>query len=180
MSEKEKKTPESKPVSRVDEEYYERRAEVLNTGDPTGTSSGEGKAFRVDEKEEFHKLSGRMFILTPRKQKPDYTVFGKLLKIDDEYDITVISELDPGLTLNASAYFYINFQEGPIKEVGVNGCQIEDVILVLVERLAAFQAGDFSCHENNMAIDRLKHAFNILRNRTENRVARGVEGKNET
>src|SRR6266446_6206955 len=47
---------------------------------------------------------------------------------------------------------HIKFQAGPIHERGVNGCSIEDVIDVLVERLRGFQNGPFQCGENEDAI----------------------------
>lgn len=76
-------------------------------------------------------------------------------------------------------YINIKFQEGPIKENGVNGCQIEDVIDVLVERLQGFQAGEFRCRENALAITKLEEARLWLDERTRKRLKQGVEGKNE-
>ncbi len=71
---------------------------------------------------------------------------------------------------------HIKFQVGPIKEVGVNGCQIEDVIDVLVERLEAFQRGPLKCAENKMALNMLLGAKGWLHERTVLRQAQGVEG----
>jgi hypothetical protein len=75
-------------------------------------------------------------------------------------------------------YIDITFQDGPIKEVGVNGCQIEDVIEVLVERLRGFQSGDYRCRENALAITHLEDAQNWLNRRTSARTKQGVEGRN--
>lgn len=74
------------------------------------------------------------------------------------------------------AYIQIRFQEGPIKEVGVNGCQIEDVIDVLRLRLAGFQNGKYPCDENAAAIGYLNAAWEMLAMRTRARLAQGVEG----
>ena len=41
----------------------------------------------------------------------------------------------------------INFQEGPIKEVGVNGVANEDLLLMVVTRLEAFQNSEYRCIE---------------------------------
>ena len=72
----------------------------------------------------------------------------------------------------------IRFQAGPITEVGANGCQIEDVIDVLVERLQGFQRGPFKCRENALAITKLEEARLWLSARNWKRQAQGVEGKN--
>lgn len=71
---------------------------------------------------------------------------------------------------------HIVFQEGPIKEVGVNGCQVDDVIAIAIERLTQFQTEDFGCRENALAITKLQEALHWLEHRTSNREKRGVEG----
>jgi hypothetical protein len=76
-------------------------------------------------------------------------------------------------------YINIKFQEGPVKENGVNGCQIEDVIDVLVKRLQGFQAGNYPCRENALAITKLEEARLWLEERTMKRKAQGVEGLNK-
>ena len=62
---------------------------------------------------------------------------------------------------------HVNFQNGPIKENGVNGCLNEDLIAIVIHRLWGFQSGEFSCRENNMAIAKLEEALAFLRARTE-------------
>jgi hypothetical protein len=76
-------------------------------------------------------------------------------------------------------YIEIKFQEGPIGEAGVNGCQIEDVIDVLVTRLQGFQQAGYPCRENALAITKLEEARLWLNERTRKRQAQGVEGRNE-
>lgn len=80
--------------------------------------------------------------------------------------------------MNMNKYINIKFQEGPIRENGINGCQIEDVIDVLVERLQGFQDGEFRCRENALAITKLEEARLWLNERTRKRLKQGVEGKN--
>ena len=70
----------------------------------------------------------------------------------------------------------VNFQEGPIKEVGVNGVCNEDLIAMVICRLENFQKGDFSSRDNAMAITKLEEALLWLRKRTIGRENRGVEG----
>ncbi len=70
----------------------------------------------------------------------------------------------------------ILFQNGPIKEAGVNGVMNEDLIAIVIDRLEGFQAGDYACDENAAACADLRQALANLRARTDARKARGVEG----
>jgi hypothetical protein len=70
----------------------------------------------------------------------------------------------------------VDFQEGPIKEAGVNGVMNEDLIAMVITRLEAFNNSDFRCRENSMAITKLEEALLWLRKRTMGREQRGVEG----
>ena len=70
------------------------------------------------------------------------------------------------------------FQNGPVKEAGVNGCHNEDMLYIVLHRLEAFQAGKFACMENAMAIMKIKDALQWLNSRTRKRESRGVEGTN--
>lgn len=70
----------------------------------------------------------------------------------------------------------IHFQEGPIKEKGVNGVNNEDLIGMVIRRLEGFQNSEFRCRENAVAITKLEESLMWLRKRTMDREARGVEG----
>lgn len=70
----------------------------------------------------------------------------------------------------------VHFQEGPIKECGVNGVCNEDLIAMVITRLEHFQKSEFACRENALAITKLEEAMLWLRKRTMGRNARGVEG----
>lgn len=70
----------------------------------------------------------------------------------------------------------VHFQEGPIKEVGINGVNNEDLIAMVIARLQSFQKTEYSCKENAMAITKLEEAQLWLRARTMGREKRGVEG----
>lgn len=72
----------------------------------------------------------------------------------------------------------IHFQEGPIKENGVNGVANEDLLVMVIRRLQGFQDSPYSCRENAMAITKLEEALLWLRKRTMGRENRGVEGTN--
>lgn len=79
-------------------------------------------------------------------------------------------------------YIEIQLQNGPIKENGVNGCQIDDVIKWCRDKVVEFNnriredGKSFACRENSVAITKLDEALMWLQRRTENREARGVEG----
>lgn len=70
------------------------------------------------------------------------------------------------------------FQNGPIKEVGVNGISQEALLAILIDRLRGFQSGQFACADNAEALTHLAGALECLQRRTKARLARGVEGTN--
>lgn len=70
----------------------------------------------------------------------------------------------------------IRFQNGPIKEVGVNGITQEALLAVLIDRLECFQDSKWACDENAIALSHLRSARDALLERTKRRLARGVEG----
>ena len=71
----------------------------------------------------------------------------------------------------------IEFQNGGIQDVGVNGVSNEALLAVVLDRLEAFQRGAFSCPENAGAVGHLYGALACLHQRTLKRVERGVEGQ---
>ncbi len=74
-------------------------------------------------------------------------------------------------------HLQINFQKGPVQEKGVNGCQNEDVIEILLHRMSGLQKL-YPCRENALVITKLEEALLWLKRRTELREAQGVEGRN--
>lgn len=70
----------------------------------------------------------------------------------------------------------VDFQRGPIKEAGVNGCHNEDLLVIVLDRLNAFQTSEFKCRENALAITKIEEALHWLNARTKARQDRGVEG----
>lgn len=68
------------------------------------------------------------------------------------------------------------FQNGPILEAGVNGISNESLLAIVEDRLKCFQAGDYACRENAIALTKIQEAMHWLHHRTRERVARGVEG----
>lgn len=70
----------------------------------------------------------------------------------------------------------VNFQNGPIHEVGVNGVTHEVLLAIVADRLRGFQTGDFACPENAAALLMIEAALATLKARTLARIARRVEG----
>jgi len=70
----------------------------------------------------------------------------------------------------------ISFQNGPVGEVGINGLHQEDLLTIVLDRLQSFQAGEFKCRENALAITKIEEAMHWLNHRTTERRNRGVEG----
>ena len=73
----------------------------------------------------------------------------------------------------------VHFQEGPVKEVGLNGFGDVDLLLMVKTRLQAFQATEYACKENAEALVSVQEAITWLTSRTRNREARGVEGTSQ-
>lgn len=99
-----------------------------------------------------------------------------------EYEVRPATQIDSdgGTGFGEGSDFAkIKFQKGPIDEVGVNGCQMEDIMDILIHRIDGFQSGDFPCQENGLALSYIEMAKQALERRTKERQSRGVEGKRE-
>lgn len=69
-------------------------------------------------------------------------------------------------------------QNGPVKEKGVNGCQVDTVIHAAKTILEGLNK-NFPCRENAVAITKLDEALMWLEKRTKDRMARNVEGESK-
>jgi len=69
-------------------------------------------------------------------------------------------------------------QDGPIKESGINGCQVDTVIETAKTIIEGLNK-NFPCHENEMVIEKLTEALMWIEERKKDRVKRGVEGFNK-
>lgn len=99
---------------------------------------------------------------------------------------TILSHED-NFKFNAPHYFEVrdkeegllgkvHFQEGPIKEYGINGITESDLIAMLINRLEHFQNSIYKSRENEYAIKSLTEALMWLNHRTLRRTAEGTEG----
>ena len=71
---------------------------------------------------------------------------------------------------------HISFQNGPVKESGINGCHQEDILAIVIHRLQSFQKSEFVCRENALALTKCEEALHWLNHRTNERINRRVEG----
>lgn len=71
------------------------------------------------------------------------------------------------------------FQNGPINEVGVNGVTHEALLAIVADRIRSFQAGQYACRENALALTKIEEAQMWLQSRTLARMRRGVEGTHQ-
>ena len=75
-----------------------------------------------------------------------------------------------------AAFVEVLFQDGPIKESGVNGIMDENLLAIVIDRLRGFQEGPYKCRENALALTKLEESLMWLKERTRGREVRGVEG----
>lgn len=95
-----------------------------------------------------------------------------------KYEVINVSEQNLGHDRD-QVMASIEFQSGPIAEVGTNGLTHEVLPAILEDRLAGFQSGQYACNENGHALHHVREALRWLKHRTEMRLARGVEGTHQ-
>jgi hypothetical protein len=80
-------------------------------------------------------------------------------------------------------FMRIVFQHGNPQEVGINGCRVEDVIEVVIQKLLDFQGRNLACDENRIALEHLVDAQEALvarRRRREEQSVLGTEKKHKS
>ena len=111
--------------------------------------------------------------------------FTRVMRMDEPgeggacHEYEIIESVEDGKIGKPENFGMISFQNGPVKESGVNGCHQEDLLSIVLDRLQNFQKGDFACRENALAITKIEEAMHWLNHRTAARVSRGVEGTNK-
>ena len=104
---------------------------------------------------------------------------------NDQISITVTDEPGPGGANHRYEVSWpdiglcpvvLNFQNGAINEVGVNGITHEVLLAILIDRMQGFQNGPYKNRENAVALTKMEEAVMWLAKRTRDRMARGVEG----
>jgi arginine/lysine/ornithine decarboxylase len=100
------------------------------------------------------------------RKKPDEMSWDEFDKIRDEFPINITERMN---TIS------FKIQNGPIKEVGINGCQVDTMIetaKIIIEKLNE----KYPCEQNYQAIGCLNSAVGWLRLRRLDRMEREVEG----
>jgi hypothetical protein len=73
-------------------------------------------------------------------------------------------------------YLSIKWQDGPVKEVGVNGTQAPEVLGEVAEYLRRVSLPPYNNRETSIAITKIEEAILWLDKRTRDRERCGVEG----
>lgn len=103
------------------------------------------------------------------RHKPESMSWDDFDKLRDEFPINITERMN---TIS------FRLQNGPIKEVGVNGCQVDTLVAAAIIIISELN-DKFPCDENRKAIGHLKDGFYWLKARKSNREKRGVEGENK-
>jgi hypothetical protein len=119
---------------------------------------------------QFHKTNECMEHCTIESDEPDPVSGGC-----HTYRITV-NQTAPDGSPKPSFVTDINFQNGPIKEVGINGLTNEALLAIVVDRFEGFQKGKFPSRETAIALTKVQEALHWMNHRTIDRKVRGVEG----
>ena len=100
--------------------------------------------------------------------------------IGHDYCITSedVGDKEPGAIGHDVGVFAVIFQNGPVKEVGINGITNEALLMILMHR-TAYLNSCFPCRENEVAISAMATALAAFESRTKGRIERGVEGENK-
>ena len=93
---------------------------------------------------------------------------------DRAYPYADTSDPDAFIVVTKEGVFFKG-QRGPVLEVGVNGCQIDDLVTFVVGTLQTFNK-KFPCRENSLAITKFQEGLMWLDARKKDREHRGVEG----
>jgi hypothetical protein len=72
----------------------------------------------------------------------------------------------------------LNFQRGGLNDLDgrPNGITDEALLAVVLDRLRKFNDSPYRCRQNSLAITKIEEALMWLRDRSEERTRRGVEG----
>lgn len=101
--------------------------------------------------------------------------YNNLKDIFEEPNNIWVKKLDMEYIEIGESTITFKIQDGPIKEYGKNGCQIDDIGIVWLTILMYFNS-KFGSRFNSLAITRIQSALNWQYNRKEERRQRKVEG----
>lgn len=78
--------------------------------------------------------------------------------------------------LDDAVWFRVNWQNGPTREVGVNGVQADEVLEEVAAYLRSVNVEPHNNRHTSLAITDIESAQNWLARRTRERWERGIEG----
>lgn len=111
-------------------------------------------------------------LVTHRKEQP------MIAEIERLMDAGFIVQILPDGQVEVVKLTRLEFQSKPIAgPEDFDGITNEALLAVMIDRLQGFQAGEFKCRENAIALTNLEEALMWLQKRTRERLARGVEGQ---
>ena len=84
--------------------------------------------------------------------------------------------IDGSVAIVEQPHIRVTFQHGAPQDEGINGCRLEDLVDVLVDKLLDFQARSLACPENETALYHLGLAKDALNQRRKHREQQGVLG----
>ncbi len=121
-----------------------------------------------------HKVEGKdhsnledIYVLPP---PPDLLAHNEPSR---HYEIALRGGLSPQRIL-------IPFQQGHVREVGINGCSSSALVAILIDHLESLNVGDHKNADTDEAIAHLRAAQESIQRRSKARIARGVEGTSQT
>ena len=103
------------------------------------------------------------------REKLDNMSWDEFDKLRNDYPINITD------SMNCISF---KIQNGPIKENGINGCQV-DTIIAAAKLIIEGLNKKIACRENAMVITKLDEALMWSKKRKEDREKRGVEGFNK-
>lgn len=107
--------------------------------------------------------------------------------VNHQVEVSVLDELGQGGTYHeyeitwpqgesGTVVTKISFQNGPIREFGINGLTNEALLAIVIDRMRGFQEGPYRSRDNACALTHMEEALMWLQRRTRERIKRGVEG----
>ena len=127
-----------------------------------------------------NKIAGSNILIMDELRKNNPELFPKSLSGQMDYSVfeTQFRKQNPIQLRIDKRSISFTMQDGPVKEVGNNGCQVDALIEMALHILQYFD-GKFSCKENAIALRSLENALAQLALRRKDREERGVEGFNK-
>lgn len=127
----------------------------------------------------YHEMVEEQTIEMSTLENPLFRRKYTTVKVEKEFHYNAPHHFEVVDSADGKSLLKIHFQEGPIKECGVNGVMNEDLLLMVLERLYGFQKSEYKCRENAVAITKIEEAVMWLGKRTVGREQKGIEGTHQ-